>query len=358
MNNILVCLGAGKSQIPVIRAAKHLDYTVVAVDRNTAAPGFGFADVAFNLSTHESDPIINALDDFLKKLTGTSHITGIINRSSGPPVVTAAKVAKYFNIPTIPIYSAETILNKDLLRQACVEFGIPSPKFYILNLKDKSEKPSINYPLVVKPALSLVGKSGVSIVNNDSHYTEAISYAANASINGKILVEEFISGSDYSFVGFVEDSLVQRVCLLEEINGVDETGKVYGRGFKTYTPLPNYDIQLKLDKLSQKISSIFNIERSPFMASYRLDSSGNIYLIEIHLDIGGDALIESFFPIALSINFPELAVKMAAGNASFPESIDVKPSAVIFDKGKELISDRKFETFRADTQEELDILIK
>ena len=49
---------------------------------------------------------------------------------------------------------------------------------------------------------------------------------------------------------------------------------------------------------------------------------------------------------------------MAAGNTSFPESIDVKPSAVIFNRGKELISDRKFETFRADSQEELDILIR
>lgn len=357
MNDTLVCLGAGKAQMPVINAAKNLGYSVIAVDRNTDAPGFNSADVAFNCSTHDPASIINVLDNYFKKSSNRPHLKGILNRSSGPPVVTAAKIAKHFDIHAIPLTGAESILNKDLLRKACTEFGIPSPKFHVVNAKDTSSLPFTDYPLVVKPALSLVGKSGVSVVHNQAQYREAISYAGNASITGKVLVEDFISGSDYSFVGFVERGVVHRVCLLEEINGVDDTGKVYGRGFKTYTPLPGYDIKLKIDTLSQKISSSFNIKRSPFMASYRRDLVGNLYLIEIHLDIGGDALIESLFPIALNINFPELAVKMASGNMRFPETIDVKPSAVIFDKGTALVSERNFTTFSADTQKELDLLL-
>ena len=67
MNDTLVCLGAGKSQVPVINAAKNLGYSVIAVDIDADAPGFNSADVAFNFSTHDPDSIINALDNYFEQ---------------------------------------------------------------------------------------------------------------------------------------------------------------------------------------------------------------------------------------------------------------------------------------------------
>ena len=359
MNSVLVCLGAGKSQVPVIIAAKNLGYDVIAIDMDADAPGFALADVKLNYSTHDSDSIILALDRFFRKDHEESPpLVGIVNRSSGPPVLTAALIAEHFNIPAIPIFEARSILHKDLLRDACKKNDIPSPKYEVLNSGNNIQKIPFDMPFVVKPALSIVGKSGVSVVRTKKQFIEAISYASKTTLTKKILVEDYIEGTDYSFIGFVENGEVRRVCILEEINGVDKAGKVYGRGFKTFTPLADIDIALELEKISQKIISSFNITRSPFMASFRFDQIAKLYLIEIHLDIGGDALSENLFPVALNINFPELAVSMAAGGSTFPKDINIKPSAVIFDRGSKLISERGYKIFEAETQKELDILLQ
>ena len=177
------------------------------------------------------------------------------------------------------------------------------------------------------------------------------------TINESLLVEEYLEGSDHNFIGFIVNGNVHKICFLDEINVENEAGQIFGKGFKTHTPTPKHEIELMAEKISQKIASSFNIVRSPFMASYRSDLDGNLYLIEIHLDLGGDLLIENLFHSALNINFTEIAVKMAVGNMKLPAAIEVKPSAVIFDVGLGLVSDRKCRVVTADTQEELEMLI-
>ena len=78
----VICLAAGKSQLVVIRKAKELGFSVIAVDRNPAAPGFQLADERIIASTYESVPILSELDRFINEY----DIAGVVNRSSGPPV--------------------------------------------------------------------------------------------------------------------------------------------------------------------------------------------------------------------------------------------------------------------------------
>ena len=89
----VICLAAGKSQLPVITKAKFLGYTVVAIDQNKDAPGFEHADYKIYQSTYDADQIIKELD----KLANKFKWVGVINRSSGPPVISAAKICKHFS---------------------------------------------------------------------------------------------------------------------------------------------------------------------------------------------------------------------------------------------------------------------
>ena len=61
-NYAVICLAAGKSQIPVITKAKTLGYTVVAIDQNREAHGFKYADFKIYQSTYDADPIIKELE--------------------------------------------------------------------------------------------------------------------------------------------------------------------------------------------------------------------------------------------------------------------------------------------------------
>ena len=73
----LICLAAGKSQLPVIEKAKSLGYTIVAIDRNREADGFKYADYKIYKSTYDADEIIKELDKF-KDVKITARFQSVI----------------------------------------------------------------------------------------------------------------------------------------------------------------------------------------------------------------------------------------------------------------------------------------
>ena len=345
----IICLAAGKSQEQIIIKAKSLGYIVVAVDKNPNAPSFRYVDIKICQSTYDADAIIKELD----LLKDVYQWVGILNRSSGPPVVTAAKLCEHFNIPGIPIESAQVLVNKDMLRVACSKYDIPSPKYEIYNI-DKCETVSCDeFPVVVKPALSLIGKSGISIVRSKKELNSSIKYAIENTINEKIVIEEFLEGPDLSLVSFVKDGKLCSICLLDEINIEKKNSTIAGKGFKIH-PLDENNWTLKSHKIAQRIIDTFRIERSAFMVSFRADSKGNLRLIEVHLDLGGDLLIEEIFPKAFSFDFLWLAVEMAAGNAECPNNFNIKPTAIFYDDGDELLTNRGYQVFTADSHQLLE----
>ncbi len=345
----VICLAAGKSQLPVIAKAKSLGYTIVAIDKNKDAPGFEYADYKIYQSTYDADLIIKELNSLSKKLKWI----GVINRSSGPPVITAAKICKHFKLPGVPIESAESLVNKDQMRIACSKKNIPTPNYEIYEVDECNSVNIEKYPVVVKPALSLVGKSGVSIIRSEDKVESSIKYATKNTINKKILLEEFLKGPDLSLISFVNGGQLFPLCLLEEINIEKKDGTLSPRGYKTHeSDSDNWTKQAQ--DIAKKIISKFNIERSAFMISFRSDSNNNLRLIEVHLDIGGDLMIEAFYPRAFHFDFLKLAVEMAVGVAKCPTNIKVKPTAIYYNEVNELSTDRNYKIFTANTNHMLE----
>ena len=345
----IICLAAGKSQEQVIAKAKALGYVIVAIDRNEASPGFKYADIQIYQSTYDADAIIKELELLKNKF----RWVGVLNRSSGPPVITAAKICKYFNIPGVPIESARTLVNKDKLREDCLKHGIPSPAHVTYSIDECEAVFCDKFPVVVKPALSLIGKSGISVVRSKNELESSINYAIENTINKKIIVEEFLKGPDLTFVSFVRDGRLCPICLLDEINIEQEDGSIIGKGYKTH-PISESNWMLQANKISQQIMSIFKIERSAFMVSFRVDSKNDLRLIEVHLDLGGDLLIEEIFPKALPFDFLEFSVHMSVGSKECPNYFDIKPTAIYYDKGDGLLTDRNYRVFTANSHQKLE----
>ena len=62
MKDALICIGAGKLQLPIIKAAKSLGHCVIGIDFDDKAPGFFYTDTSVIHSTHDPDAIIEALE--------------------------------------------------------------------------------------------------------------------------------------------------------------------------------------------------------------------------------------------------------------------------------------------------------
>ncbi len=352
--NAVICLAAGALQERVIIIAKKLGYIVIAVDKDPNAPGFKHTDLKIYQSTYDASAIIKELD----LLKDEYQIIGILNRSSGPPVVTAARLCEYLNISGLSVESAQILVNKDRLRAACLEHDILSPKYEAYNTSKQKQVSCDEFPVVVKPALSLIGKSGISVVGSKEMLSKSIECAIKHTINGKIVIEEFLPGPDLSLVSFVKEGRLCPICLLDEINTEKEDGTISGRGFKVHDSAGKNKWPREAHKIAQKIISTFNIERSALMISFRVDSKRNLRLIEIHLDLGGDLLIEEIYPKALPFNFLELAVGMAIGNTECPNNYDIKPTAIFYDDGEGLLTSRGYQVFTANSHQMLDRIIR
>ena len=143
----IICLAAGQSQKSLIIKAKSLGFYVLAIDINKNAVGFNFADSYIVESTYEPYKIIKKLN----KIVHDFDWLGIINRSSGYPVITTSVISEFLKIPNVPAKSASTIINKDRLKIASKAYDIPVGDFNIFSKDDKIEVDKFNYPLVLKP---------------------------------------------------------------------------------------------------------------------------------------------------------------------------------------------------------------
>lgn len=343
----VICMAAGESQIPVILAAKSLGFAVIAVDRNPKALGFRKADVSLVLSTYDPEPIIQALRDLTHKFC----FVGIINRSSGPPVLTSSIIANAFGLPSMPPESARIALDKGNLLTFCQEKGILAPD--VLTLEANDDLPEkLLMPVIVKPALSLVGKSGVQRVDHFEELGVAFTQALSCSLNGRVNIEQWVEGSDVVLMSLVHKGLLHPLVFLDEINQINKSGKVEGIAFIVPSHFQGTAVETNAEAVAQKLSSALRIDTAPCMLSFRLAPNGDLYLIEAHLDLGGDRILDYLLPASTGFDTLGWLVKCLAGKFQ-PAKPTFQPAAVVFQRGKYLAGSRPFEIWRGESPEEL-----
>ena len=348
----VICIGGGPSQLPLIKEISDLEYTLIVIDRNKESPGFQYADEVIQLSTFDGELIIESIKKFQDKY----KFVGIINRSSGIPVITTSRIAKYLNLPNISPQMATTIVNKDLLRIFCKDHQVLIPDFKIYHPKEKPSSDNLNFPVIAKPALSIVGKSGVSVANSHIELQSALDNAIKFSVTKTALIESFVEGIDIELVGFVKNKKLEVFCMVEEINLMRKSGEIYGKGMKIYDECSNQHLANLCIHASNKIIDLFNIEHSPFMSAFRVNSSG-AYLIELHLDIGGDLLLEHLLPYSLSCNYAKVILNYCVNSNYSLKKTAPLPAAIIFDEGSNLVTEKSFNLIKADNFLELDQLV-
>lgn len=353
LKSAIVCVAAGKSQVVVIKKAKELGYKVIGIDRDPEAPGFVFCDEQIVESTYDGKAIINEL----KKIKHKYNVKGVVNRSSGFPVVTAAKICKEFDIPSTSPESARTIIDKSELMKICNEIGIPSPKSQFVTEFCEIDHSKLNYPIVVKPSISLIGKTGVHVIKNKSELKHAIDMAYEVSMNNKVNIEEYLPGYDLSLLALVNNGKVLPIILRDELNIIKKNGTIGFCGIAVPSEFSNKPEELKILDLTQQIVNKFQLDRTVINLSCRCEPGGDPKLVEIHLDLGGDLFFESLVPESATEDILSLIIEFLTGRLNEIPNLTFVPTALMFDRGKELISERPYSILKAKNRNDLNSLI-
>lgn len=198
-------LGAGLLQLPAIRTAKGLNCLTLVVDGDPKAPGKDEADVFEPVDLKNLEGLVEQAQKW-RQLYG---LDGVFTAGTDFSA-SVAYVAEALNLPGIPYQTALDASHKARMRKRFTACGVPSPSFLEIGREDLEELPDKipRFPLVVKPVDNM-GARGVVQVRTWEELESQIQESLKYSRSGKVVVEEFIEGPEFSLDALVYKGQIQ-----------------------------------------------------------------------------------------------------------------------------------------------------
>lgn len=321
----LVSIGAGEEQISLIKRMRELGYSVIAVDRSISSPGFAYSDLSITRGTFDAVPII----DDLEKLQERYDIKGVFNSKGGPADITTAAISSYFGLPGPSLQAASVLVDKSSLQRICSQNSIRVPETVTVSSPNYSTHITSMIPCVVKPALGLNGKRGITLVKETNQVHWAYREAHGASLNGKVIVEEYIEGVDVSLVAIVRGGTVLPIFLYRELNSFRDDGTVEIEGIRgPYTFTCDDDggtgVMERFTELAQGIVHISGIEDSPLFVSAIITEKGALIPIEVDVSFERHIVLDELLPASAEFDYIKFAIKSMVEDVveELPESFE------------------------------------
>jgi biotin carboxylase len=194
----LVVLGAGLSQRPLIRRAKERGLLTCVVDGRTDRPAAADADVFVHQDFSDVPATIAALE-----AAGIKAI-GVCSMGSEQAVVPGARLAEALGLPGLPVAAALAATDKVVQRGLYRDHGVPSAGFAPARTLDEAlvAYDELGPRVIIKPTDG-AAQRGVSDVQSRDDVATAVEHAIRESRTGELIVEEHLSGREYTVNAFV-----------------------------------------------------------------------------------------------------------------------------------------------------------
>jgi len=193
----VICLGGSASKIPIIEAVKKRGLNCCVIDRNPNCVAKNFSDLFLNISTFNSDDILEQLI----KLNIKDNIFIIFAYTSLMQAqYSALRIAKDLNILGWSESTLKLAWDKISFKNLCGKIGILTPESIIPNDIDEIKYFIKEKGLVVyKPKRGGVGSEKVHLINSSTNLN-SINYK-----NNSFFLEEFMGNNLYSLDGLIID---------------------------------------------------------------------------------------------------------------------------------------------------------
>ena len=334
----LVCIAAGDSQIPLIKAAKEMGCKIIAIDRNPEAPGFSYVDERMIISTYETQRVLEKLSPLHDKY----RLVGVVSRASGLALHTAAAIAETFHLPGLSRQIVPLAVQKSELREFCETNAFNMAKGQKLKLIEEIDL-TLNIPLIIKPDIPIVGKENVRIIWKYSDLRPALKSACQTSANGFAEVEEFIDGFDIACLFLLKDGKMEMISCVDELVGIKKDGQIIGLGASAPSVISGTDVEKRVKVIISQFASHFINVNALLLICFRIDMSGIPYIIELHADLGGDVFADIMSAkVTTNFDYFGLAVKVATNQEIEVNNLELKPTCLLSDADnyeKDMLSD-------------------
>lgn len=311
----LAIIGASYLQLPLIKKAKEMGIETHVFAWKAGDVGETEADFFYPISIIEKDEILEEC----KKI----KIDGICSIASDLAAITVNYVANKLGLNGNSEECTEISTNKYLMRKAFEEGGDPSPKSILVSSVEDLDEISLEYPVIVKP-IDRSGSRGITKLENADGLSEAIECAKEQGFEKKALVEEYVTGDEYS---------VEYISYHGKHTFLNLTKK-YTTGAPHFIETGHIEPATVDEKMLNKIKKIvthaldtLKIKNSASHTELKISENGDIKLIEIGGRMGGDFIGSDMVYLSTGVDFVKAVIQLALGKEPEIQFNDVMRTA-------------------------------
>ncbi len=314
----LAVIGANAPLIPFYKHARELDIFIIGIAWEEGAVCKKYCDKFYPISFAERDAVL----DVCQK----EHIDGITSFSLESALPTVIYVASRMGLISNDLECLDLTLNKYTMRYSFERNGIPVPQYSLIKDKDEIKSISINYPAIIKPVDS-GGSQGVYKVNNIEELQDAYEYAKDHSRTHTVIVEEFIDGREFSVEYLSYKGKHYNLQITDKVT----SGAPHFVEMQHHQPADiSEEIAKPIRSMVEKALTALKITNSPSHTEIKLNSRGELYIIEVGPRLGGDHIASDLVRLSTGYDMVHGAINLALNQFVMPKKLFEKYSGVYF----------------------------
>ncbi len=319
ISNSIAIIGASYLQLPLIKKAKEMGYTTHVFAWAADDVGEKEADYFYPISIIEKEEILTKCKEI--------GIVGICSIASDLAIITVNYVASVLGLPGNSLRSTYVSTNKHAMRLAFEQHGDPSPKSILLDDALQLDSVEIKYPAIVKPT-DRSGSRGIYKVFSKEEAKKVANDALSQSLEHKALIEEYVEGQEYSVEYISYQGEHHFLAMTKKFT----TGAPHFIETGHLEPAPVDQNELDNTKRTvERALDTLEIKNGASHSEIKIDSDGNIKIIEIGARMGGDCIGSDLVRYSTGYDFVRMVIQVACGNKpDFTKVCDPCPVEVVY----------------------------
>ena len=318
MKGKIAVLGDNEPLIHFYRQAKDLGYEIIGIAIEKGAVCRRYCNAFYPISFAEKEKVL----EVCKK----EHIDGILSFSLESALPTVIYVAQKLGLVSNSEECLHLTESKFAQREALKNAGVPVPQYFLIRKEEDLSKISCKFPVIVKPVDS-GGSQGICRVEVLKDLHSAYGYAVEYSKSNTVIVEEFVDGREFS---------VEYISCSGKHYFLQITDKVTS-GSPRFVEMQHHqpaeitiDIQKQIKEMVENSLSALKIENSASHTEIKLNTKGQLYIIETGARMGGDYISSDLVRLSTGYDFVDGTIKLAINKFEVPVLPKKMNSGVFF----------------------------
>lgn len=321
----IIIIGASELQNPLILKAKEMGFETHVFAWADGSVGEKNADFFYPISIVEKEHILKKCQEIKPDAVATI--------ASDLANITVNYLAHHLGLTANSERSVLISTNKYEMRKAFKAAGIKTPQFVKVGKNDNLDMIyKMQLPIIVKPT-DRSGSRSITKIEDINEIDAAITRAVNDSFEKKAIVEEYIEGEEFScecisFKGIHRCLAVTKKFTTGAPHFI-ETGHLEPSGLDDITV---ERVKAVIFKALDALEVSYGASHSEF----KIDSNGNINIIEIGSRMGGDCIGSDLVQLSTGYDFVKMVIQTALGEEpDFTKTNTPKTAAVKYIFSKE-----------------------